>query len=327
LLPLTCFFKRRFRCHRPAPWVFSVLLLAFWLVAREVLATDAKADPGLPSVHLQMEHIGLFVTSDSQVEVEHLAGDMIPTRRGLTVSLDDRNSYYLRIESAKLRLSSQNLSSLLNEYTLPSANSPLKRIDLAFDGQQVILKGTIRKILDLPFTAKGGLSTSRGGAIRLHLTEITVAGVVKKGVMDALGLKLSDLAQPKNKPSFRLEGDDVIIPVSLLGPPPRMEGNLTGIHIEGDKLVEIFGDGVANLRQPPTPAVAYIYFVGGVMQFGKLTMRDVDLQLLDLNPQNLFQFSLEHYYEQLEAGYSKSLPNKGLVTFVEDYSKLGRNRK
>lgn len=56
------------------------------------------------------------------------------------------------------------------------------------------------------------------------------------------------------------------------------------------------------------------------MKFGKLTMDDVDLELVDKDPSNPFDFSLDHYQQQLEAGYSKSLPNMGLVVYMPDYS-------
>ena len=36
------------------------------------------------------------------------------------------------------------------------------------------------------------------------------------------------------------------------------------------------------------------------MKFGKLTMEDVDLELVDKDPSNAFDFSLDHYQQQLE---------------------------
>jgi hypothetical protein len=61
------------------------------------------------------------------------------------------------------------------------------------------------------------------------------------------------------------------------------------------------------------------------MKFGKLTMDDVDLQLVDKDPSNSFDFSLDHYAEQLEAGYSKSLPSLGLLVFMPDYSTVAKS--
>ncbi len=61
------------------------------------------------------------------------------------------------------------------------------------------------------------------------------------------------------------------------------------------------------------------------MRFGKLTMDDADLQLVDKDPQTPFDFSMDHYKEQLEAGYSKITPKFGLCSFVPDFNRIAHN--
>ena len=63
-----------------------------------------------------------------------------------------------------------------------------------------------------------------------------------------------------------------------------------------------------------------MYYHGGTLRFGKLTMVETDLQLIDANPRNAFDFSPEKYNEQLVAGYSKNTPNHGLMVFMPDLS-------
>jgi hypothetical protein len=58
------------------------------------------------------------------------------------------------------------------------------------------------------------------------------------------------------------------------------------------------------------------------VQFGKLTMRDADLELLDSAPSDPFDFSIDHYNEQLVAGYSKMTQSGGLCVHMPDYDKL-----
>jgi hypothetical protein len=60
------------------------------------------------------------------------------------------------------------------------------------------------------------------------------------------------------------------------------------------------------------------------VRFGKLTMADTDLELLDADPADSFDFSLDHYNEQLVAGYSKSNKQGGLCVHMPDYSKVNR---
>jgi len=58
------------------------------------------------------------------------------------------------------------------------------------------------------------------------------------------------------------------------------------------------------------------------MQFGKLTMHDSDLTMIDMEPRDPFDFFLDHYQDQLVAGYTKSTPQYGLRAYFRDYSKL-----
>jgi hypothetical protein len=58
------------------------------------------------------------------------------------------------------------------------------------------------------------------------------------------------------------------------------------------------------------------------LRFGKLVMNDVDLILFDMDPNDPLDFFLDHYKEQLSAGYAKIMPDSGLRVFIKDYNKL-----
>jgi hypothetical protein len=64
----------------------------------------------------------------------------------------------------------------------------------------------------------------------------------------------------------------------------------------------------------------------GDIRFGKLTMSDADLQLIDADPRDPFDFFPAHYDVQLVAGYSKNTPAKGLKTYMPDYGDIRGNR-
>jgi hypothetical protein len=61
---------------------------------------------------------------------------------------------------------------------------------------------------------------------------------------------------------------------------------------------------------------------GAQLRFGKLTMSDTDLVLIDMDPQDPFDFFLEHYKKQLVAGYTKTTPDFGLRVFMRDFNKV-----
>jgi hypothetical protein len=67
----------------------------------------------------------------------------------------------------------------------------------------------------------------------------------------------------------------------------------------------------------------YLYFFGGSIRFGKLTMADADMQLIDADPRDPFEFFPARYERQLIAGYSRNTPRHGLQVFMPDYVAAG----
>jgi hypothetical protein len=51
-------------------------------------------------------------------------------------------------------------------------------------------------------------------------------------------------------------------------------------------------------------------------------MRDADLQLIDSDPADPFDFFPMRYNAQLVAGYSKNTPAKGLKTYMPDFADI-----
>jgi hypothetical protein len=288
-----------------------------------VSATVPPKPPAPGAVRMQVQNAQFHVLENVMLTVVRLDAWMIP-KPGEMVVLDTKNSFVLDIVSGETRLKAQDLTALLNEYLFPHAKAPIRDVTVGFEDGNVVMKGELHKGIDLPFEGKAILSIADPSDLRLRFTDFKVAGVLKKGFLDALGIRLSSVAQPGKESRFHIEGDDIILPIAALFPPPRIAGKVTAARIEGDELVQTFGPADAVMKQPPEAAKNYIYFHGGRMRFGKLTMNDVDLELVDKDPSNDFDFSLDHYYQQLEAGYSKLTPSQGLVSYVVDYSALAK---
>ena len=51
-------------------------------------------------------------------------------------------------------------------------------------------------------------------------------------------------------------------------------------------------------------------------------MSGTDLELIDKDPSDPFDFSVAHYNDMLVAGYSKNLPRLGLRTYMPDYNDI-----
>jgi hypothetical protein len=67
-----------------------------------------------------------------------------------------------------------------------------------------------------------------------------------------------------------------------------------------------------------------MWYRGGVLRFGKLTMTDTDMKLIDADPTDAFDFFPDHYQDQLVAGYSKNTRAGGLLVYMPDYNKISK---
>jgi len=107
-------------------------------------------------------------------------------------------------------------------------------------------------------------------------------------------------------------------------PAPGIRGRIAAVQVQGDEVIQVFGGNAtaARLNTSYGKTGNYMYFRGGTLRFGKLTMANADLRLIDSNPKDPFDFSIDHYNSQLVAGYSKNTPGYGLVVTMPDYYKV-----
>ena len=174
---------------------------------------------------------------------------------------------------------------------------------------------------DISFETESTLSATGDGKIRLHAEKIRALHLPLKGLMDLYGLEIADLIKTGKVRGVKAEKDDLILDPELALPPPRIAGKVTGVHLEGDNIVQVFGEP-QKYKWKNVSAKNYMAYRGNRLQFGKLTMNDTDMVLIDPDPRDPFDFYLDHYKEQLVAGYSKTTDSFGLRVFMLDYNKL-----
>jgi hypothetical protein len=157
------------------------------------------------------------------------------------------------------------------------------------------------------------------GEIRVHTEKVNAAHLPIKKLMDLLGATIAKLIDTRKVRGVRAEKDDLILTPSEAFPPPHIQGRLSSIAIRGNEIVQQYGRSAS-----PSVKMAgnYMAYRGAQLRFGKLTMSDTDLTLIDMDPQDPFDFCLDHYQDQLVAGYTKSTPSFGLRSYFRDYNKL-----
>ena len=77
-------------------------------------------------------------------------------------------------------------------------------------------------------------------------------------------------------PGVQAQEDDLILDLEQILPPPHIEGNVVSVRIEGEKIIQIFGDPdskvMKNIRRGN-----YMADKTSRLRFNKLVMNDVDL--------------------------------------------------
>jgi hypothetical protein len=249
------------------------------------------------------------------------------SKTGGPVIFDDKSSFIIHIDAAEVGLTGNDLSVLLNRYVFAYPGAPLKRLRVSTAGSEIVQKGTLHKVLDLPFEIRASLSITADGRIRIHPTHTKILGLPMDRVMKGLGLALDEIINLRKAKGASLVGNDILLDPEKILPPPAIEGRLTSVRVEGDQVVQVFGPtpGAASTLVPPdTTARNYMLYRGGQLRFGKLLMFDAEMQIVDLDPGDSFRFDPDRYKPQLVAGYLRMLDGGGLEVSMRDIDKIGR---
>jgi hypothetical protein len=303
-----------------------VLLLATAVVVA-VASSPEGGNSEVTPVQIEMKNVRLHAPGGVMLDVRDLRGSMVSRTAGPPV-FDNQDSYVLHLVAAHISMDMDSVANLLNRHVLAYEGAPLKDVTVKPAGDRLELKGKLHKGIDVPFSSKASVSATPDGRIRLHVESMKAIGIPTKGLLDVFGLGLDNLVRLREGRGVVVEDNDIYVAPGDALPPPVIRGRLGRVAIVGDRLVQTFvpadGRRAAALHPPAPNAPNYIYFGGGNIVFGKLTMKGADLQLIDQDPRDAFDFSPADYNDQLVAGYSKNTRQHGLKTYMPDLSDLGR---
>jgi hypothetical protein len=165
--------------------------------------------------------------------------------------------------------------------------------------------------------------------LRLHPTSVKVLGIGMRHLMRLFGLELENLVQVQPGRGVEIDDNDFLLAPAGLLPPPRIEGRIVAVRVGDGEIQQTFGasarrGAIPRLHPADPTAPNYMFYRGNVLRFGKLTMADADLQIVDADPKDPFDFYLSHLNDQLVAGESRNQPDLGLKTTMPDYADLPR---
>lgn len=261
---------------------------------------------------------------DFRIYVRWLKGKMVRTRRGTNPSFDDPDSFVIEINSGVVRANIGDIGKFLNAGGV--ADSPLKNIALLADGDLIKLQGTVHKLISLPVEVLGTVAATPDNRIQVHVTKISLLKIPFKGLLGGLNISVSDLFHPKGTAGVEVSGNDIYFDTLKLLPPPYIHGQLSKVRVVTPDIEEVFGnaeDDVTRVEQWRN----FLRLNNGTLDFGKLTMHQVDLIMVDLSNDAWFDLDLNNYQDQMVNGYTRMTPEGGLQIFMPDLDTLPKTNK
>lgn len=282
-----------------------------------------EAHPETPTV-VYAHNIQLRKGPNFRVYISWIRGQMQATHLGVNPSLDDAKSFIFVIEKGVIHANLGDIGNYLN--SVVPAKFPLKNISINGEGDQLKLSGTFRKLmLPLPIEMLSTVSSTPDGRIHLHVTKINVLKIPMKALLSGLSVDLKDIVGPTPLSGIQISGNDLFLDTPKLLPPPYIRGQLTSVSLARPDLVLIYG----NSRNDETRLAQWHNFLrltGGTVDFGKLTMHNADLTLIDASDDPWFDLDLVNYQAQLVDGISRMTPEAGLEMFMPDVDKQSKDK-
>jgi hypothetical protein len=315
-----------------------IFILCGWLVwhsrhkATSIANTGSSASPAEsagsrrkddPAPTLLYAHnLLLRKGPDFRIYVRWIRGQMLRTHASENPSFDDADSFVLNIEKGVIHANIGDISNYLNASAPKDA--PLKNISIQPEGDLLKLHGTIHKGIPLPVELIGEISALPDGRVQFQASKINVLKIPMKGILGGFHIQLSDLVHKSNTPGIQISGNTLLFDTQKLLPPPHIRGHLTSIKVRVPDLEVIYGGAPVD-ESKLAQWHNFLRLRGGTLDFGKLTMHDVDLTMIDASDDPWFDLDLVHYQDQLVNGVTRMTAQKGLEIYMPDLD--GRDLK
>jgi hypothetical protein len=276
-----------------------------------------------------MRNVQFRFTKDLVVGIERIRAQMRPVPPAAVVTFDDPSTFDLDVSGASVHLSLSQAEVLMNKRVFAYPNANVRNLRLESDGQSLVIHGSLTKGATIPFTMSGTPSLREGRWLAIETKEVKIGAVGVTGLLSALHISLQAMINAPASGQLRVQGNTILIELLTELPPPHIHGTVSALRCcAGGFDLEI---GSANtvsdsaFRALVPSAMASPNFLAirhGTLRFGKLTMADSDLDLVDADPRDPFDFYLQNYQCQLAAGDAHATLQFGWRVRMPDFDKL-----
>jgi hypothetical protein len=277
------------------------------------------------------------LTPGAAAHLETVRGELWPAGKYDMPVFDDKTSFEVHISNGTVSIAPDALATVMNEYVFARHDAPMKDISIKIKEDRLVIKGKLHSKGDLPFETGGELTVNADGRLRLHSEKVKAMKVPVKKAMALFGIELADVINTSKIPGMDTDKNDLIFDLGELLPPPHIRGKITAARLRRDAITVVYGGGAtpsatgASARGDQQNQVSisgnYMAFRGNRVRFGKLTMENADLAVIDLDAKDPLDWDQDSYKDQLVAGYSKTTVQFGLRAYVKDFGKLPKSTR
>lgn len=261
-------------------------------------------DSGIDGSLMFARDVDFRVTGDIGFMIHDMAATLTPAHPGQPIVFDDPTSVTINVHRGQVTLDSAKLTAIFNRYLFQYQGSPLRNMRVVpQDGGNLRITGEMHRETWVPIVLSGSLSMRNAAELVFHADHVEVAGVGADRLMQAAHVKMADLLKV-DTPIARLDGDDVVMQVAKLTPPPALHMTITQIGTSAAGVRFTLDDGsVPNIVWPATMPARGMLVQGGDVKFMRSMPMNIDMALTPIDNQAPFVLDLYHYRAQMAAGY------------------------
>lgn len=284
-------------------------------------------DSGQSGTLAFLREVDFRIVGDLGFLVHELSATLVPTHPGAPTVFDDPTSFDIAVHRGTVTLDNTKLNALFGGYIFGYRNAPLRNVRVSAGDGFLDIRGEMQRDGWVPFALKGKLEIRDGSTLVFHPTDVHVSGIEAGPVMRAAKVQVSDLLKI-DTPIVRLNGNDLVLNVDKLLPPPHLKINIVSLKLTSAGLDLVLDDGTkAGFTMPENAPKHAMYLRGGDVKFMRTMPMNADIVIYpprESSPDDAFVFDMYHYRDQLVAGYFNFEPSGALSILMPSYRRLAR---
>lgn len=274
-------------------------------------------DSGRKGVGIYMRNAFFRVAGDIGFQASELAGLLLPSGSSSLVIMDDPTSFVFKPLRGKVVMPPSALAALFNQYLADYEGSQLRNLSVQTQADTLIVNGETSNVpgVWLPFHMAGEPRLADGHMFVFDPDTIEVANIQAKSLLKLVNLQVSSLLTIDTK-GAELEGNAIVLDLNTALPPPRMQVQVSEMHIDDAGLhLSFTSDYQAEFPEPIVAANSWIMLQGGDVKTLRAVLTDVRMQMLARDGGAL-DISLYNYRQQLQSGLMDVTPAGGFVAYL-----------